>query len=87
MHKNRKAESGAIRFGSVKKTNNFTGGDFDVFAFKYKENLRLNQCRKCGSDYMKYAVGGFCQNCVQKVEFITREFPKFIQRINRGAAK
>lgn len=58
-----------INAGSISKR-------FDVF--KYSQSARFGQCfacRKCGSDYHKFAVDGFCQDCQQKVEFINREYP------------
>jgi hypothetical protein len=50
---------------------------FDVF--HYRQFHRFGQsieCRKCGSDYMRFSVGGYCQDCQQKVEFIVREHPR-----------
>lgn len=37
------------------------------------------QCKnaRCKNDDLKFAVDGFCIRCVQRVEFITREFPKY----------
>jgi len=43
--------------------------------FNYRKSADSGQCKKCRSDYMKFSVDGFCQNCQQKVEFIVREHP------------
>ncbi len=74
MHNKR---AGAMNTGVY--PNYFAGSknkSFDVSY--YNQPARLGQsfaCRKCGSDYHKFAVDGFCQNCQQRVEFIVREFP------------
>ncbi len=39
----------------------------------YRPSWLTKQCTKCRSDYMKFAVDGFCQRCLQRVEFILRE--------------
>lgn len=33
----------------------------------------ISQCKRCKSDYMRDSVDGYCQRCLQRVEFITRE--------------
>ena len=52
---------------------------------------RLNnsrQCKKCCSDYMKFSIDGYCQKCVQRVEFIMRERPQILQKLkHRGGVK
>ncbi len=44
-------------------------------------------CRKCGSDYHRFAVNGFCQRCQQRVEFIIREHPHIAQEIKNEKAE
>ncbi len=48
---------------------------FDVFHYRQFDRFGQSKCRKCGSDYMRFSVDGYCQNCQQKVEFIVREHP------------
>lgn len=61
--------------------NTFAGGKFKSFdAFNFKQNRHFSQCRQCGSDYMRFAQGGYCLGCQQKVEFIIREHPYIPQR-------
>ncbi len=59
---------------------------FDVF--NYRKNASPSQCQRCGSDYMKFAVNNFCQDCQQRCEFIMREHPHIAREIKnqwRGA--
>ena len=66
--------------GSNQKFNN-AGGTikrFDVFNFRGIATLR--QCTKCGSDYLRFAVNGFCQDCLQRAEFVVREHPHVAAR-------
>lgn len=70
-------KTGAMNTGSYQTY--FAGGKnkgFDVS--NYSLSARFGQsvkCQKCKSDYMKFAVDGFCQDCQQRVEFIIREHP------------
>lgn len=41
------------------------------------------QCKICSSDYMRFAIDGHCQRCVQRVEFVIREHPH-IAAIDEG---
>ncbi len=53
--------------------------------FNCSKNQRFGQCVKCQSDYMKFSVNGFCQRCLQRVEFIIREHPQVLQQtVNYG---
>jgi len=45
------------------------------------------QCRKCGSDFMKAALDGLCQDCLQRAEFVIRERPDIVRRINQRRAR
>jgi len=38
--------------------------------------LGSNQCKKCGSDYLRFALAGYCQRCLQRLEFVIRERAK-----------
>lgn len=52
---------------------------FQSFDFKWKR--RSGQCLKCNSDYMRFAIDGWCQNCLQRIEFIVREHPNVLKKI------
>lgn len=43
-----------------------------------------NQCCRCKSDYMKFAVNNFCVDCQQEAEFVFREHPKDFYRLGIG---
>lgn len=59
--------------GAGSKTN-FTGGEIKAFSNrKYNPYWKTVQCRFCGSDYMRYAVNGYCQRCQQRAEFVLRD--------------
>lgn len=67
--KNRKAE--AANFGP--KTN-FTGGETIGFSSNhYKKIVVEPQCKKCGSDYLRFSLNGYCQRCQQLAEHLRRE--------------
>lgn len=69
----------ATNAGSNQNQINNAGGipkRFDVFYYRQFDRLGQSiKCMKCGSDYMRFSVGGYCQHCQQKVEFIVREHP------------
>lgn len=45
-----------------------------AFSVPYGSPFGLGvQCRKCGSDYMRFSVDGYCQGCQQRVEYVIRE--------------
>lgn len=76
MARIRKADAGHI--GS--KTN-FTGGEIKAFSgSKYRHFPHSVQCLYCGSDYMRFAVDGYCQRCQQRAEYILRECPATVER-------
>lgn len=61
----------------------FTGGkNKGLNSLNYRKYERNGQCSQCGSDYMKHSVNGFCQDCMQRVEFIVREHPQTLRNIN-----
>lgn len=80
MNIKRKAESGAIRFGS-NPIDFLTGNQKAFSAFDCNRKQMRGQCVKCRSDYMKFAVDGFCQDCQQRVEFVRREHPHILRKI------
>lgn len=88
MSKNERAGYGGDRSGLYQ--NFIVGGKPKGFdAFNYRKNAPFGQCQKCGSDYMKFSVNGFCQDCQQRCEFITREHPHIVREIKnqrRGTA-
>lgn len=45
----------------------------------FRQNQSFSQCRRCRSDYMRFAEDGFCLDCQQKVEFIVREHSHILQ--------
>ena len=75
MHENQKLGSGGDRSEFKPKTSLLAANQKALGFFNYRENNIFGQCVKCGSDYLKFAVNGFCQDCQQKVEFIIREHP------------
>ena len=56
--------------------------DFDVY--KYTRNFNVFQCKTCGGDYQRHAENGICLNCQQRVEFIVREHPHILRRVQNG---
>lgn len=78
MNTNYKVARSAIR--SDLKNHSITGSNKTAITFDFRRNKSLGQCKQCGSDYMKYAIGGFCQNCLQHTEFINREQQKNRQK-------
>lgn len=52
-------------YGLARKQN-------EVFNAYRNSKGRRGQCSRCRSDYMDYAVDGYCQDCQQRVEFIVR---------------
>ncbi len=84
MH--RQTKTGATNTGFKPKTFINAGGISKGFdAFNCRKNVSFGQCQKCGSDYMKFSVDGFCQYCQQRCEFIMREHPHIANEIkNRG---
>ena len=52
-----------------------------LFVFDSNKYNGFGQCFQCRSDYMKFSFKGFCQRCLQKVEFISREHPQVLRKI------
>lgn len=63
----------------------FNGNQKAISAFDFNRKKNFGQCVKCRSDYMRFAIDGYCQDCQQRVEFIVRERPHVLRRIqNQG---
>lgn len=77
----RKAERGGIPNGSLRKHSIANGNQKTFSAFDYRQNRHASQCRRCGSDYMKYSYDDYCQDCQQRVEFIRREHPEVLAQV------
>lgn len=59
---------------SIGSRNDFNGKLNSAFSYLNCTAMPTAvQCRKCGSDYMRYAVEGFCQRCQQRAEFFRRD--------------
>ena len=89
MNTNEKAERGVLQTNpnGFNQNLNFTGGKIKgLNAFNYRQNSIFNQCQKCGSDYMKYSENGFCQDCQQRAEFVVREHPHIVRRVQSQAS-
>lgn len=41
----------------------FNGNQKALSAFDFNRKQMRGQCVKCRSDYMKFSVNGFCQDC------------------------
>jgi hypothetical protein len=74
----RKADSGTNRKGFL-QNHLIAGGNQKTFStFDYRQKRHSGQCKRCGSDYMKFAYNDYCQDCQQRVEFILREHPEVL---------
>ncbi len=62
--------------GIGSKEKHLTGKSKRFLISDYKHFPHSVQCRHCGSDYMRYAVDGYCQRCQQKAEHVLREHPR-----------
>jgi DNA-directed RNA polymerase subunit RPC12/RpoP len=87
MNANEKAARGGNPNG-FNQNLNFTGGKSNgLDVFNYRQNRLFNQCLKCGSDYMRFSKDGFCQDCQQRVEFIVRERPQVLRRVQNQESR
>ncbi len=56
------------------------------FKFDINKNNTNKQCIRCKSDYMRYSsIDGYCQDCIQRVEYITREHPQVLRKVKAQA--
>lgn len=84
MNIKRKADVG--RIGS--NPFDYLQGNQKAFpTLDYRKNQPFGQCVRCQSDYMKFSVNGYCQRCLQRIEFIIREHPQVLQRIKINGGK
>ncbi|MBK7514021.1 MAG: hypothetical protein IPI76_17450 [Chloracidobacterium sp.] len=75
-----------LAHGSGPNEKWLTGNQRRFFNSDYKHFSRSVQCKYCGSDYMRFAVDGYCQQCQQRAEYVIRERPATAQRATaRGA--
>lgn len=77
-NKNRNADA-----WNVRKSNPIdflNGNQKGLTVFNSNKNKPCGQCVQCRSDYMKFAVNGYCQYCLQKVEYIVREHPQALRK-------
>lgn len=82
MYENRKATRSSGSFDN--HSFNATNVNNRRIGFDYNRNMQQRQCKKCGSDYMKFSFQGLCQDCLQKGEYIVREHPATAQRASGG---
>ena len=76
MNKRKRADNRGNGIGS--KTNDYLGDNHNMLSKQhYRRNRPETQCVGCGTDYLRFAVKGYCQWCQQQVEFILRERPGF----------
>ena len=71
---NKKKAEAYDRFGT--RTSYMNGTSKQLSRFQYKAGGRSSQCRKCGSDYMRASIDGYCQRCLQLIEHTSRESPE-----------
>jgi protein-arginine kinase activator protein McsA len=75
-------EKGVAGNNATYQNIQFTGGKQGFDVFNYRRNLNNFQCKTCGGDYGKFATkSGVCQNCQQRVEFVIRECPDILQKV------
>jgi len=80
MARNERADLRGIGSNEKSTTANRKG----FFNFNYRRFGDPHQCRHCGSDYMRFAVGGYCQRCQQRAEFVIRERPAAGHSLEEG---
>jgi hypothetical protein len=62
--------------------HSIAGGNRKSFsASNYRQSRFASQCLGCKSDYMKFSHSGYCQDCQQRVEFIRRERPEVVAKL------
>lgn len=66
-----KADVTSVR--TLNPNDYFSGNQKALTVFNFRKNKPLGQCRKCKSDYLKYAIDNLCQDCLQYEEFRFRE--------------
>lgn len=58
-----------------------TGNQKGLSAFNYNRKTIGFQCKKCASDYHIGQCNGLCIDCLQKAEFVLREYPHIAKRV------
>ena len=53
----------------------------------YVTGGQFSRCRKCGSDYMRASIDGYCQRCLQLIEHVARERPDMVAAMTNGGLK
>ena len=79
-----KAPAGYDRKGFNDNQNIYTGSiNQGQISFDYKPYMTVKQCKNksCGSDYLKFSLNGFCQNCLQRLEYYKHERPQMFAKI------
>lgn len=71
MGPNRKSRR--ANFGS--KTSFTRSENSGFLPHKYSHFSPSIQCKSCKSDYMRFAIEGYCQRCLQRFEHVNREHP------------
>lgn len=79
-----KEKADAVNIGN-KKTNELIKLYQAFFRFDINKSVNFGQCIRCKSDYMNFSVNGYCQNCIQRVEFVNREHPQVLKKIRCAA--
>jgi hypothetical protein len=60
--------------------SNLTTNQKSLVQSNFRRSHISSQCIRCNSDYMKFSVNGFCQNCQQKAEFVKREHSNLLDQ-------
>jgi hypothetical protein len=85
MNRNEKAGY-RLTHGSGSNEKHSTGMSKRFLFPDYRHFSHSVQCQYCGSDYMRFAVNGYCQPCQQRAEYVIRERPATADRAKaRGA--
>ncbi|GEM_PF-4554145 len=80
MGRNRKADLRGVRSDEkhlTRKSKRFISDEYTQFP-------PLAQCKYCRSEYMRFAVNGYCQRCQQHAEHIVREQTRVVDGTDRG---
>lgn len=67
----RNKESRSVNSGPNEKHSTTKSKRFSIS--DYKQFGQVIQCKHCRSEYMRFAVNGYCQRCQQRAEYVLRE--------------
>ncbi len=70
--------------GIGSKEKHLTGKSKRFISSNYTQFARIAQCKYCRSEYMRFAVNGYCQRCQQQAEYVIRERSEIAARIGPG---